>query len=86
MTIGKSYESTKIEVQECTANRPPAKESIKVVSKNNLRKSSCVITVPTKWELMAFQTRNSAPPVEQSTESSERSKITFKTQRSIKEV
>ena len=28
MTIGKAYESTKIEVQECSANRPPAKESI----------------------------------------------------------
>ena len=34
MTIGKSYESTKIEVQEYSANRPPAKESIKAVSKN----------------------------------------------------
>ena len=28
MTIGKAYESTKIEVEECSANRPPAKESI----------------------------------------------------------
>ena len=51
----------------------------------SLRKSSSVITVPAKWELMAFQARNSAPPEEQSTES-ERSKITVKTQRSIKEV
>ena len=38
MTIGKSYESTKIEVQECSANRPPAKESIKAVSKNKPKK------------------------------------------------
>ena len=51
----------------------------------SLRKSSSVITVPAKWELMAFQARNSAPPGEQSKES-ERSKITVKTQRSIKEV
>ena len=29
MTIGKAYESTKIEVQECSTNRPPAKENIK---------------------------------------------------------
>ena len=34
MTIGKAYESAKIEVQECSANRPPAKESLKAVSKN----------------------------------------------------
>ena len=38
MTIGKSYESTKTEVQECSANRPPAKESIKAVSKNKPKK------------------------------------------------
>ena len=38
MTIGKSYESTKIEVQEFSANRPPAKEGIKVVSKNKPKK------------------------------------------------
>ena len=41
MTIGKSYESAKkkkIEVQECSTNRPPAKESIKVVSKNQPQK------------------------------------------------
>ena len=29
MTIGKAYESAKIEVQECSANRPPVKDSIK---------------------------------------------------------
>ena len=29
MTIGKAYESTKIEVRECSANRPPVKDSIK---------------------------------------------------------
>ena len=84
MTIGKSYESAKIEVQECSANRPPAKESIKAVSKNKPKKV-LMSNVPANWELMAFQARNSAPPKEQSTES-ERSKITFKTQRSIKEV
>ena len=84
MTIGKAYESTKIEVQECSANRPPAKESIKAVSKNTPKKV-LMSNVPANWELMAFQARNSAPPKEQSTES-ERSKITFKTQRSIKEV
>ena len=84
MTIGKSYESTKTEVQECSANRPPAKESIKAVSKNKPKKV-LMSNVPANWELMAFQARNSAPPKEQSTES-ERSKITFKTQRSIKEV
>ena len=38
MTIFKSYESTKTEVQECSANRPPAKESIKAVSKNKPKK------------------------------------------------
>ena len=38
MTIGKSYESAKIEVQECSANQPPTKESIKVVSKNKPKK------------------------------------------------
>ena len=34
MTIGKAKENTKIEVQECRANQPPAKESIKAVSEN----------------------------------------------------
>ena len=38
MTIGKSYESTITEVEECSANRPPAKESIKAVSKNKPKK------------------------------------------------
>ena len=84
MTLGKAYESTKIEVQEYSANRPPAKESIKAVSQN-WPKNVLMCNVPAKWELMAFQARNSAPPGEQSTES-ERSKVTFKTQRSIKEV
>ena len=84
MTLGKAYESSKIEVQEYSANRPPAKESIKAVSKNQ-PKNVLMCNVPAKWELMAFQARNSAPPGEQSTES-ERSKVTFKTQRSIKEV
>ena len=65
MTIGKAYESTKIEVQECSTNRPPAKENIKAGAHGF--------------------SDNSAPPGEQSTES-ERSKISFKTQRSIKEV
>ena len=37
MTISKSYESTKTEVQECSVNRP-AKESIKAVSKNKPKK------------------------------------------------
>ena len=57
----------------------------KLFLKISLRKSSYVITVPTKWEIAAFQTRILAPPGEQSTES-ERSQITFKTQRSMKEV
>ena len=65
MTIGKAYESAKIEVQECSANRPPVKDSIKAGAHGF--------------------SDNSAPPGEQSTES-ERSKISFKTQRSIKEV
>ena len=77
--IGKAYESTKIEVQECSANRTSEKESIKAVSKDNPRKSSCVITVQTRRELVAFQTRNSAPSGEQSAENA-RPKITFKTQ------
>ena len=34
MTIGEAKESNKIEVQECRANQPPAKESIKAVSEN----------------------------------------------------
>jgi len=38
MTIGKSFESTKVDVQECSANRPPTKESIKAVSKNRPKK------------------------------------------------
>ena len=38
MRIGKAYESTRIEVQECSANRPPAKESLKAVSKNKPKK------------------------------------------------
>ena len=38
MRIGKAYGSTKIEVQECSSNRPPAKESIKAVSKNKPKK------------------------------------------------
>ena len=38
MTIGKSYESTKIEHQQCSANQPPAKETIKAVSKNKPKK------------------------------------------------
>ena len=38
ITIGKAYESTKIEVQECSANRTPAKESIKAVSKDKPKK------------------------------------------------
>ena len=85
MRIGKAYGSTKIEVQECSSNRPPAKESIKAVSKNKPKKV-LMCNVPAKWEIMAFQAKkNSAPPWEQSTES-ERSKIMFKTQRSIKEV
>ena len=38
--IGKAYESTKIKVQkyQCSTNRPPAKESIKAVSKNKPKK------------------------------------------------
>ena len=86
INIGKAYESTKINVQKYqgSANRPPAKESIKAVFKKSLRKSSSVITVPAKWELIAFQARNSTPPREQSIES-DRSKITTKTQGSIKE-
>ena len=65
MTIGKAYEKTKIEVQECSGNRPPVKDSIKAIAHGF--------------------SHNPAPPGEQSTES-ERSKIIFKTQRSIKEV
>ena len=63
--IGKAYESTKIKVQkyQCSTNRPPAKESIKAVSKNKPKKMG----VPAKWEFMAFQARNLAPPGEQST-------------------
>ena len=38
MTIGKAYESAKIEVQECSANRPPTKESLKAVSRNKPKK------------------------------------------------
>ena len=38
ITIGKAYESTKIEVQECSANRTLAKESIKTVSKDKPKK------------------------------------------------
>ena len=63
----------------------PQRRAQKLFLKISLRKSSSVITVPAKWKLMAFQARNSAPPGEQSTED-ERSKITVKTQRSIKEV
>ena len=63
MTIGKAYESAKIEVQACSANRPPTKESLKAVSKNKPKKMG----VPAKWEFMAFQARNLAPPGEQST-------------------
>ena len=68
MRIGKAYGSTKIEVQECSSNRPPAKESIKAVSKNKPKKV-LMSNVPANWELMAFQARNSAPPKEQSTKS-----------------
>ena len=80
MTIGKSHESTKTEVQECSANRPPAKENIKAVSKNKPKK---ILMCNYSANKIGAQTRNSAPSGEQSTES-ERSKITFKTQRSIK--
>ena len=38
ITIGKAYESTKIEVQECSANRTPAKESIEAVCKDKPKK------------------------------------------------
>ena len=38
ITIGKAYESTKIEVQECSANRTLAKESITAVSKDKPKK------------------------------------------------
>ena len=38
ITIGKAYESTKIEVQECSANRTSEKESIKAVSKDKPKK------------------------------------------------
>ena len=38
ITIGKAYESTKIEVQEYSANRTFEKESIKAVSKDNPKK------------------------------------------------
>ena len=60
MTIGKAYESTKIEVQECSANRPPAKESIKAVSKNKPKKV-LMCNVPAKWEIMAFQAKKTRP-------------------------
>ena len=81
ITIGKAYESTKIEVQECSANRTPAKESIKAVSKDKPKKV-LMCNYCAKRELIAFQTRNSAPPGEQSAENA-RPKITFKTQRSV---
>ena len=38
MTIGKAYGSAKIEVQECSANRLPTKESLKAVCKNKPKK------------------------------------------------
>ena len=38
ITIGKAYVSIKIEVQECSANRSPTKESIKAVSKDKPKK------------------------------------------------
>ena len=38
IAIGKVYESTKIEVQECSANRTSEKESIKAVSKDKPKK------------------------------------------------
>ena len=68
--IGKASESTKINVQKYrgSANRPPAKEGVKAVSKNKPKKV-LMSNVPANWELMAFQARNSAPPKEQSTES-----------------
>ena len=74
ITIGKAFESTKIEAQECSANR------IKAVSKEKPKKVAFVITVQTKRELVAFQTTSSAPPGEQSAENA-RPKITFNTQR-----
>ena len=38
ITIGKAGESTKIEVQECSANLTPERESIKAVSKDKPKK------------------------------------------------
>ena len=38
ITNGKAYESTKIKVQECSANRTPAKESVKAFAKDKPKK------------------------------------------------
>ena len=60
MRIGKAYGNTKIEVQECSSNRPPAKESIKAVSKNKPKKV-LMCNVPAKWEILAFQAKKTRP-------------------------
>ena len=61
MTIFKSYESTKTEVQECSANRPPAKESIKAVSKNKPKKVLMCNYRANKMGARGFSDKNLGP-------------------------
>ena len=61
MTIGKSYESTITEVQECSANRPPAKESIKAVSKNKPKKVLMCNYSANKMGARGFSDKNFGP-------------------------
>ena len=59
--IGKAYESTKLEVQECSAQQP-AKESVNVVSKDKQRKVFMCNNCANKKGAYSFSDKNLCPP------------------------
>ena len=63
MTIGKAYESTKIEVQECSANRPPAKESIKAGAHGQTTRPHLGSSLQKVKEKIIFKTQRSIKEV-----------------------
>ena len=81
--IGKAYESTKLEVQECSAKQP-AKESVSAVSKDKQRKVLMGNYCVNKKGTHSFSDKKlcPAPPGEQYAEYA-RSKINTKIQRSV---
>ena len=61
ITIGKAYESTKIEVQEYSANRTFEKESIEAVSKDNPKKVLMCNYCPNKKGAHSFSEKKLCP-------------------------